>query len=182
MIERRVVLVTAALAALAACGEEPVETIVIPAGVFQGAADPLIQSAENAFHLLVARPHALLDQPANAAYALLMYEIATIEASSGRLADRWPGRLLREARPNLRAAAAIASEASAQMVVEALWAATRALRQGEEAQARAALGPPVSLDPTVTRDRLQRFEVPRQVVRPLRELRLALEREAGSPR
>ncbi len=157
------------------------ESIVIPPGVFQGAADPLFQSAQNAFHLLVARPHALIDQPANAAYALLMYEIATVEASSGRLADRWPGRLLREARPNLRAAAAIASDAAAQLVVESLWAATQALRRGDEAAARAALAPPVSLDPTVTRERLQRFEVPRQVVRPLRELRLALERDAGQP-
>lgn len=182
MIRRRVVLAAPALAVLAACGSEPVESIVIPPGVFQGAADPLFQAAENAFHLLVARPHALIDQPANTAYALLMYEIATVEASSGRMADQWPGRLLREARPNLRAAAAIASEATAQAVVDALWAATQALRRGDEAAARAALAPPVSVDPVATRDRLQRFEVPRQVVRPLRELRLALEREAGSPR
>lgn len=182
MIGRRALLLVGPFAALTACEGERVESIIIPPGVFQGAADPLFQSAQNAFHLLVARPHALIDQPANAAYALLMYEIATVEASSGRLADRWPGRLLREARPNLRAAAAIASEATAQAVVDALWAATQALRRGDEGAARAALAPPVSLDPSVTRERLQRFEVPRQVVRPLRELRLALEREAGSPR
>jgi len=112
----------------------------------------------------------------------LTYEIATVEASAGRLADRWPGRLLREARPNLRAAAALASEAAAQRVVDALWAATQALRREDEAAARAALSPPVSLDTVATREALQRLAVPRQVARPLRELRLALERESGPPR
>ncbi|MFQ3622655.1 MAG: hypothetical protein SNJ73_03825 [Acetobacteraceae bacterium] len=179
MIRRRAVLASLPTL-LAACEGGPVDSIVIPAGVFQGASDPLFQSAEIAFHLLVARPQALAGAPANAAYALLMYEIATVEAGSGRLSDRWPARLLREARPALRAASGLASEATAQQVVDALWAASQALRRGNEEAARAALSPPVATDAALARDRLQRLAVPTQVGRALRELRLALQRE-GDP-
>ncbi len=181
MIPRRVVL--AFLPPLVVgCEGGSVEVIVIPAGVFQGAAHPLFQSTEIAFHLLVARAQELAGNAANAAYALLMYEIATVEAGAGRLADQWPGRLMREARSALRAASGLASEATAQQTVDALWAATQALRRGDEQGARAALSPPVAPDADIARQRLQRLSVPGQVVRALRELRLALERESGPQR
>jgi hypothetical protein len=39
--------------------------------------------------------------------------------------------------------------------------------------------PPAALQTEIARDRLQRYTLPSQGVRALRELRLALEREAG---
>lgn len=155
------------------------ETVQIPPGALPGTGETLFQASETAHHMLVARPDQLIDQPANAAYALLLYEIATVEASSGRLSDQWPGRLMREARPAVRAAAGLASEATAQQVVDALWAASQALRRNDEPGGRAALVPPAALQTEIARDRLQRYTLPSQGVRALRELRLALEREAG---
>lgn len=177
MIPRRIAL--AGGLALAACDGGPVETVQIPPGALSGTSDTLFQASETAHHMLVARPDQLIDQPANAAYALLLYEIATVEASSGRLSDQWPGRLMREARPAVRAAAGLASEATAQQVVDALWASSQALRRNDEPGARAALVPPAALQTEIARDRLQRYTLPSQGVRALRELRLALEREAG---
>jgi len=180
MIRRRIALIGAL--ALAACDGGPVETVQIPPGALPGAGQALYQAAETAHHMLVARPGQIIDQPANAAYALLLYEIATVEASSGQLSDQWPGRLLREARPVVRAAAGLASEATAQQVVDALWAASQALRRNDERSARAALAPPVVLQAEIARDRLQRYSMPSQGVRALRELRLALDRTAEPPR
>lgn len=158
------------------------EHVQIPPGALPGAGNPLWQAAETAHYLLVARPAALAGRPADAAYALLLYEIATVEAASGRLADSWPGRLMREARPAVRAAAGLAAEATAQQVVDALWVAVQALRRGDEPAARAALAPPVALRPEIARDRLDRYALPNQGVRALRELKAALDREAGPPR
>jgi hypothetical protein len=180
MIRRRIALIGAL--ALAACDGGPVETVQIPPGALPGAGHALYQAAETAHDMLVARPGQIIDQPANAAYALLLYEIATVEASSGQLPDHWPGRLMREARPVVRAAAGLASEATAQQVVDALWAASQALRRQDERSARAALAPPVALQTEIARDRLQRYSLPSQGVRALRELRLALDRTAGPPR
>ncbi|GIX10623.1 hypothetical protein [Elioraea sp.] len=180
MIPRRIALIGAL--ALAACDGGPVETVQIPPGALPGAGNALAQATEAAHHMLVARPDALLDRPADAAYALMLYEIATVEAAAGRLADPWPGRLMREARPVVRAAAGIASEATAQQVVDALWAASQALRRDDEPGARAALVPPAVLYTEIARDRLQRYTLPAQGGRALRSLKAALEREAGPPR
>lgn len=179
MIRRRIALTGALL--LAACDGGPVETVQIPPGALPGTGQALHQAAETAHQMLVARPGQIIDQPANAAYALLLYEIATVEASSGQLSDQWPGRLMREARPVVRAAAGLASEATAQQVVDALWAASQALRRNDEPGARAALVPPVALQTEIARDRLQRYTLPSQGVRALRELRQALDRAAGPP-
>jgi hypothetical protein len=175
MIARRIVLLGAL--ALAACDGGPVETVQIPPGALPGTAEPLFQATETAYHMLVERPQDLADQPANAAQALLLYEIATVEASSGGLSDQWAGRLMREARPVVRAAAGLASEATAQQVVDALWAAAQALRRGDEPGARAALVPPAALQPDIARDRLQRYTLPSQGVRALRELQRAVTQE-----
>ena len=139
MIRRRIALTGALL--LAACDGGPVETVQIPPGALPGTGQALHQAAETAHQMLVARPGQIIDQPANAAYALLLYEIATVEASSGQLSDQWPGRLMREARPVVRAAAGLASEATAQQVVDALWAASQALRRNDEPGARGARAP-----------------------------------------
>jgi hypothetical protein len=175
MIPRRIVLLGAL--ALAACDGGPVETVQSPPGALSGTSETLFQASETAHHMLVARPDQLVDQPANAAYALLLYEIATVEASSGRLADQWPGRLMREARPVVRAAAGLASEATAQQVVDALWATVQALRRNDEPGARAALVPPAALQTEIARDRLQRYTLPSQGVRALRELQNTLMRD-----
>lgn len=173
MILRRSAL--AGTLALAACDGGPVETVQIPPGALPGTAEPLFQAAETAHHMLVERRDELQDQPANAAHALLLYEIATVEAA--RMSDQWAGRLMREARPVVRAAAGLASEATAQQVVDALWAASHALRRGDEPGARAALVPPAALQPETARDRLQRYALPGQGVRALRELQRAVTQE-----
>lgn len=175
MIRRRITLIGAL--ALAACDGGPVETVHIPPGTLQGTGETLHQASETAHLMLVARADALHDQPADAAYALMLYEIATVEASSGRLADQWPGRLMREARPVVRAAAGLASEATAQQVVDALWATVQALRRNDEPGARAALVPPAALQTEIARDRLQRYTLPNQGVRALRELQQAITHE-----
>ena len=95
MIARRIVL--AGALALAACDGGPVESIQIPPGALPGTGESIAQATEGAYDMLVARPDTLRDQPANAAYALMLYEIATVEAASGRLQDQWPGKLMREA-------------------------------------------------------------------------------------
>ncbi|WP_439577878.1 hypothetical protein [Elioraea sp.] len=172
MIARRIILLGAI--ALAACDGGPVETVQIPPGALPGTGEALAQASETAHHMLVARPDQLADQPANAAYALMLYEIATVEAAAGRLADQWPGRLMREARPVVRAAAGFASEATAQQVVDALWAVLQALRRNDEPGARAALVPPAALQTEIARDRLQRYTLPSQGVRALRALQQAV--------
>ena len=174
MIPRRIALI--GVIALAACDGGSVETVHIPPGALQGTSEPLYQTSETAHHMLVARPDQLIDQPANAAYALMLYEIATVEAS-GRLSDQWPGRLMREARPVVRAAAGLASEATAQQAVDALWATVQALRRNDEPGARAALVPPAALQTEIARDRLQRYTLPSQGVRALRELQQAIMHE-----
>lgn len=152
------------------------ETVQVPPGALPGTSETLFQASETAHHMLVARPDQLMDQPANAAYALMLYEIATVEAS-GRLSDQWPGRLMREARPVVRAAAGLASEATAQQMVDALWAASQALRRNDEPGARMALVPPAALQTEIARDRLQRYTLPSQGVRALRELQNTLMRD-----
>lgn len=151
------------------------ETVQIPPGALLGTGDPLAQAAETAHDMLVARPGSLRDEPANAAYALMLYEIAAV--ASARLQDQWPGRLMREARPVVRAAAGLASEATAQQVVDALWAAAQALRRGDETAARAALVAPAALRTELARDNLQAYTLPSQGVRALRELQRAMMRD-----
>lgn len=175
MIARRIVL--AGALALVACDGGPVESIQIPPGALPGTGESLAQATEGAYDMLVARPESLRDQPANAAYALMLYEIATVEAASGRLQDQRPGKLMREARPVVRAAAGLASEATAQQVVDALWAAAQAFRRGDETAARAALVPPAALQTERARDNLQAYTLPSQGVRALRELQRAMMRD-----
>lgn len=179
MILRRIAL--AGALALAACDGGPMETVQVPPGALPGTGETLFLASETAHHMLVARPDQLIDEPANAAYALLLYEIATVEAAAGRLSDPWPGRLMREARPVVRAAAGIASEATAQQVVDALWAVSQALRRNDEPGARVALVP-VALRTEIARDRLQRYALPSQGVRALRALQTALRRDRLSDR
>jgi len=165
--------------ALAACDSGmKVENVLLPAGALRGTGDPLWQATELAAFALAMRPQDLGGKPADAAFAVMLYEYAAAEAGNGRLADQNPARLMREGRPHLRAAAGILGEAEPQRVIDALWAATEALRRGDEAAARAAFSAPVFRSPPeAPRDALSRLVVPAQAVRGLRALRDALERE-----
>ena len=183
--------------ALAACDEGPkVEPVSLPVAALRGTADPLWQAAEIASFALAMRPQNLEGKPAEAAFAVMLYEYAAAEAGTvmlyeyaaaeagnGRLHDQNPGRLMREGRPHLRAAAGLIGEAEPQRVIDALWSVTEALRRGDEAASRAAFSAPVFRGPPeVPRAALSRLVVPPQAVRGLRALREALARNQLSPR
>ncbi|QXM25212.1 hypothetical protein KO353_02890 [Elioraea tepida] len=170
--------------ALAACDEGPkVEPVSLPVAALRGTADPLWQAAEIASFALAMRPQNLEGKPAEAAFAVMLYEYAAAEAGNGRLHDQNPGRLMREGRPHLRAAAGLIGEAEPQRVIDALWSVTEALRRGDEAASRAAFSAPVFRGPPeVPRAALSRLVVPPQAVRGLRALREALARDQLSPR
>jgi len=160
-----------------------VENVTLPPGALRGTGDPLWQATELASFQLAMRPQDLAGKPADAAVAVMLYEYAAAEAGNGRLADQNPGRLMREGRAHLRAAAGILGEAEPQRVIDALWDAAVALRRGDEKGAtRAFAAAPFRQPPAVPREALSHLAVPQQAIRGLRELRALLERERSPMR
>ncbi|MXP65934.1 hypothetical protein E0493_21540 [Roseomonas sp. M0104] len=117
----------------------------LPPDAVEGAGDPT-RAAILSTAYVFGNPAALAGRPAEAARAVANYEYLTVEIPAG---PRWVGFSplvgveLRRGLPEVRNAAGIAPEAPPQAVVDALYAASRALRAGDEAAARRLLSPPL---------------------------------------
>ncbi|MFC3124233.1 hypothetical protein ACFOD4_04100 [Pseudoroseomonas globiformis] len=134
----------ALLAGCAAGGPAPPSAVLPPDSV-QGAGDPTRAAILNTAYAFNT-PSALAGRPDEAARAAANYEYLAVEIPSG---PRWiglsplAGLELRRGLAELRGAIGIAPNAPPQAVVDALYAAFRALRGGDPAAARAALNPPL---------------------------------------
>jgi hypothetical protein len=142
----------AILLALAGCGTtEPHATL--PRDAVVGAGDPTRAAVIGSAYAFAARPPG----PDAAARAAAEVEHLAAEIPAG---PRWVGFNptvglgLQVARAELRQALGIAADAPPQAVVDGLFAASRALRQGDAAAARAALASPVFPDGATTLQRL----------------------------
>ncbi len=142
----------AILLALAGCGTtQPYATL--PRDAVIGAGDPTRAAVIGSAYAFVSRPPG----PDAAARAAAGVEyLATEIPTAPRWIDFNPtiGLGLQSARAELRQALGIAADAPPQAVVDGLFAASRALRQGNPAAARAALAAPVFPDGAATLQRL----------------------------
>ncbi len=133
---------------LGACtpqASQPGVTASLPPDATQGAGDPTrgaILGASAAF----GRPAALAGRPDAAARAVAQLEYLAVEINNG---PRWRGfnptvgMQLQDARQEARSALGIAGNAPPQAVIDALFAASRALAAGNAGAAQAVLVPPV---------------------------------------
>jgi len=131
-----------ALPLLAACvAMPPSETASLPRDAVTGAGDPT-RMAVFTTSSVFAQPNPAAGRPAEAARAIAQMEFLAVDlpqnqsftAASGTLAPQ-----LRTARREWRGALDIAPEAQAQPVINALYAASRALDAGQGDAAAAAL-------------------------------------------
>ena len=144
---------------LAACGMSPPVPPAyasLPVDATVGAGDPTraaIVSSAYAFNT----PASLARRPGDAARAVAQVEHLVTEIPYG---PRWVefspsvGRELVAARGELRAALGVSPDAPPQAVVDALYAASRALAVGDRAAAEQALPPPAFRDGRATLARL----------------------------
>jgi hypothetical protein len=129
----------------AGLGGAPVPTAVLPADAVDGAGDPTRAAIINAAFAFNA-PASLVGRPDEAARAVANYEYLVVEIPTG---PRWVsfsplvGLELRRGLGDVRNAVGIAPDAPPQAVVDALYAAWRALRAGDAEAARRALSPPL---------------------------------------
>ncbi|MDJ0390753.1 hypothetical protein QMO56_21790 [Roseomonas sp. E05] len=126
-------------------GLPPPPAVRLPPDAVEGAGDPTrgaILSTAYAF----GTPSSLAGRPAEAARAVANYEYLTVEIPTG---PRWVGFSplvgveLRRGLAEIRNVVGIAPGAPPQAVVDALYAAARALRAGDAAAARQILAPPL---------------------------------------
>ena len=123
----------------------PIPSVELPPDSVEGMEDPTraaILGAAYAFNY----PPSLAGRPDEAARAVANYEYLTVEIPTG---PRWwyfsplVGLALRRGLADVRSAVGIAPEAPPQPVVDALYAASRALRAGDAEAARRHLSPPL---------------------------------------
>ena len=118
---------------------------VLPPDAVEGVGDPTRAAILNTASAFNA-PASLAGRPDEAARAVANYEHLAVEIPTG---PRWVGFSplvgleLRRGLGDVRGAVGIAPEAPPQAVVDALYAALRALRAGDTEAARRALSPPV---------------------------------------
>ncbi len=137
----------AALPLLGGCAGAgvPIPSAALPPDAVEGAGDPTraaIIGAAYAFN----DPASLAGRPDEAARAVANYEYLAVEIPTG---PRWvgfsplAGLELRRGLEDVRNAVGIAPGAPPQPVVDALYAASRALRVGDAEAARRSLSPPL---------------------------------------
>ncbi len=136
----RPIIATLALLPLLACAPlAPGPTATLPAEATPGASDPLRGAVLTTAYVFNDR--ASLANPATAARAVANMEYLAVNLPQdprlGRMSDG--GLQLARARTELRGAIGIAPEAPPQIVVDALYAAARALAAQDAAGAAAAL-------------------------------------------
>ena len=146
---------------LAACGPTPVRTtpvnVTLPPGAVQGAGDPLSMAALNAASVF-ASPTPLSGRPADAAEAIAQMEyIVAVYPSDPRFFSAPIGLVstMQRARLEWRGVLAIPATAQAQLVINTLYDAARALRGGRRDAAVLAFSPNLfTLGGEVTMQRL----------------------------
>lgn len=117
----------------------------LPADVTRGVTDPARRAIFNTSYAFSA-PRRLAGRPADAARAIAEVEFLTVDFGVDQRWREFPASVplaFQNARPEWRAAAGIAADAEPQAVIDALFAARRALLQGDTAAAAAALTPPM---------------------------------------
>ena len=156
-------------------------TVRLPAGLHDGAGDPLRWAAGGACARLLDRPRDLA--PAERALALGLVEyLAETIAADARLPDAaWLGARLARGRDAMRNALGIERGMAPQIVADAFFGAARHLSANEPSRAELALrqAAPVG-DASLAR--LGAFTTPRSLTAALRALRDALEQASfGRP-
>jgi hypothetical protein len=137
-------------AALAACAGAPgtvppPQSVSLPNDAVVGAGDPL-RSAANAVSTAFANPNRLAGRPADAARAIAQMEYLTVALPDNPQLTNTTSTLrpqLLTARQEWRAALGIPAEVPTQPVINALYAAARALDVGDQAAAATALPPSI---------------------------------------
>jgi hypothetical protein len=123
----------------------PLPSVSLPPDAVEGAGDPT-RAAIIGTAYAFGNPASLAGRPAEAALAVANYEYLAVEIPTG---PRWVGFSplvsleLRRALEDVRNAIGIAPGAPPQAVVDALYAASRALRAGDAEAARRILSPPL---------------------------------------
>ncbi|MCG7361472.1 hypothetical protein MHZ93_09415 [Roseomonas sp. ACRSG] len=139
--------VLAALPLLGGCVSTapPLPSVSLPPDAVEGAGDPTRAAIINTAYAF-ANPASLAGRPEEAARAVANYEYLAVEIPGG---PRWVGFSplvgveLRRGLGEVRQAVGIAPDAPPQLVVNALYAALRALRAGDAEAARRVLQPPL---------------------------------------
>jgi len=135
----------AALPLLTGCTgySPPSASVRLPPDAVEGAGDPTRAAILGAAYAF-GHPEALAGRPAEAARSVANYEYLAVEIPTG---PRWVGFSplvgveLRRGLAEVRSAVGIAPGAPSQPVVDALYAASRALRAGDAEAARRLLSP-----------------------------------------
>lgn len=142
---RGLLVVLPLLAAACAPLGPPPPSVSLPPDAVEGAGDPTRAAIIGAAYAF-ASPASLAGRPDVAARAVANYEYLAVEIPTG---PRWvgfspvAGLELRRGLPEVRNAVGIAPDAPPQAVVDALYAASRALRAGDTEAARRILSPPL---------------------------------------
>jgi hypothetical protein len=136
------------LLALAACAPQPPAVFAsLPPDAVVGAGDPLRSAVANT-SVAFGSPQKLAGRPADAAQAVAQMEYLAVQIPNN---PRYPGvsptvgTQFAEARREWRTALGIPGQEPPQSVIESLYAASRALRAGQQDAAAAAL--PASVFP-----------------------------------
>ena len=134
-------------AGLAACtpgpNYSPQDWVSLPPDAVQGAGDPTRTAIINTAYAF-GTPASLAGRPAEAAVAAAQLDYMASEITFGprfREFDPTVGLLLRQARQEVRGYLGISQEAAPQVVIDALYAASRALRVNDVAAAERILSP-----------------------------------------
>ena len=123
----------------------PIPSAVLPADAVEGAGDPTRAAIINTAYAFNA-PASLAGRPDEAARAVANYEHLAVEIPTGpRWVDFSPlvGLELQRGLGDVRNAVGVAPGAPPQAVIDALYAAFRALRSGDAEAARRVLAPPL---------------------------------------
>jgi hypothetical protein len=148
---------------LLACTPGPVPpSVSLPPDAVQGAGD-LTRAAIITTANVFAAPGSIAGQPALAARAAAQLEYLAVEIPTG---PRWRGFSpnvsleLEQARPELRTALGIDPAAPPQVVIDSLYAASRALTAGDRAAVERILVPPIyPAGPAITLQRLSAMPI-----------------------
>lgn len=138
----------AVLLLLGACATAPIDTASLPRDAVDGVGDPTRAAVLGSAYAFAAPAH-LAGQPAAAARAAAQVEYLATEITTGARYVEWSpavGMELQGARAELRTALGIPAASRPQAVVDALYAAARALQRGDTAAADAALATAAAAD------------------------------------
>ena len=123
----------------------PRDNVSLPPDAVVGAGDPTRSAILNAAYAF-GTPASLAGRPAEAAVAVAQLDYMASEITFGprwREFDPTVGLLLRDARREVRNYLGISQDAAPQVVIDAFYTASRALRANDTAAAERILAPPV---------------------------------------